>query len=291
MCVCVCVWAGEGAERLGCGEVAMSVSCCLLCRPRAEFITQWNLGDTLSLELPLFERGEYEFAIGWGDGQFEVIRTGQAKHIYEKGGTYLVRIMGTLRGFCFREFRPAGLRRRVNGGSILLSGKRQVDQPRDRRKLVDVVQWGCVRFETPQTVQDRLEEVRDASDTRAYPVEATGCYFYGCTEMTMSAPDAPDLRGVQSLAKCFYDCQNLVGDVSGWAVRGITNMQSMFEGATRFAGDVSSWQTANLQNVDFMFCEATNFAGDCSLWRLRPRQPDNAVAYYSVLACVHLLRR
>ena len=254
----------------------------MLCRPRAEFITQWDLGDSLSLELPLFEGGEYEFAIGWGDGQFEVIRTGHAKHIYEKGGTYLVRIMGTFRGFCFREFRPAGLRLRVNGGSILLSGKRQVDHARDRHKLADVVQWGCVRFETPRTLQDRLEEVRDASDTRAYPVEATGCYFYGCENMTISACDAPDLRGIESLAKCFYNCQNLAGDFSTWSdsVSDITNMQSMFEGATRFNGDVSSWQTSRLQNVEFMFCEATHFTGDCSHWRLRPKQPDTAVLYF-----------
>ncbi len=112
----------------------------------------------------------------------------------------------------------------------------------DEAKLIDIAQWGDV-------VWENLEEA-----------------FYGCSDLTMSATDAPNLSQVTDLSHMFYGCTSFNGYLTNWNTWHITNMDGMFQGATNFNGDISNWNTQNVTNMNQMFYEATAFNGDISNW-------------------------
>ena len=93
------------------------------------------------------------------------------------------------------------------------------DEHNDGNKLVDIVQWGCVRFGN------------------------RGGYFYQCKNLgRLSARDLPDLTGVTNMMAMFYEASAFQSDLlSEWNVSKVTNMERMFWEASAFQSDLSQW--------------------------------------------------
>ena len=109
-------------------------------------------------------------------------------HAYAAPGEYRVAIWGDMGQFGF--------------------GKCDWGKEDNRKKLVDIVQWGCVQL------------------------TQTGHQFYGCRNLgRLSARDVPDLRGVTNMEYMFAGASSFQADLSAWDVSGVTNMEGMFDWA------------------------------------------------------------
>lgn len=110
----------------------------------------------------------------------------------------------------------------------------------DKAKLLTVEQWGNI-------VWNRLS-------------------FFGCSNLQVTAADAPDLSGVTDISNMFRDCTSLSGGVSNWNTENIVFMLNVFMGATSFNGDIGNWNTSNVENMSSMFAQCTVFNQDIGNW-------------------------
>ena len=110
----------------------------------------------------------------------------------------------------------------------------------DKDKILDVSQWGDLAFGVNEG------------------------HFFGCSNLDVSATDAPDLTGVTSLQACFRDSGIGEADLSAWDVSSVTTMSSMFRGSA-FNGDISQWDVSSVTSMSSMFSFG-DFNGDVSQW-------------------------
>lgn len=110
----------------------------------------------------------------------------------------------------------------------------------DKKKLLIVEQWGDI-------VWNRFD-------------------FFGCSNLQVTAADAPDLSGVTDISNMFRDCTSLTGGVSNWNTENIVFMLNVFMGATSFNGDIGNWNTSNVENMSSMFAQCTVFNQDIGNW-------------------------
>ena len=89
----------------------------------------------------------------------------------------------------------------------------------DRLKLLTIAQWGTGKW----TSMERA--------------------FNGCSNMTMTATDEPDLSGVTNMSWMFAGASAFNGDIGGWDTSGVTNMSAMFSGSSAFNQDIGEHPT------------------------------------------------
>jgi surface protein len=90
--------------------------------------------------------------------------------------------------------------------------------------------------------------------------------FWGCSNMSCNATDAPDLSNVTDMTCMFQDCVNFNSDISLWNVSNITIMSSMFSGCVNFNSDIGSWDTSSVENMSGMFAGCYDFNQDIGSW-------------------------
>ena len=112
----------------------------------------------------------------------------------------------------------------------------------DRQKIVSIEQWGDIAW-------------TDMSNS-----------FYGCSNLTYNATDAPDLTSVTSLFRTFELASSFNGDLSNWDVSTITTMYYLFQNATSFNGNITNWDVSNVQTMIALFAGAASFNQDISGW-------------------------
>ena len=110
----------------------------------------------------------------------------------------------------------------------------------DRRKILDVSQWGDLA----------LGVNRD--------------HFYGCSNLDVTATDAPSLTGITELNNIFRNSGITTANLNSWDVSGIENMQEAFRNSS-FNGNISQWDVSNVSNMFNMF-SFSDFNGDISGW-------------------------
>jgi surface protein len=101
----------------------------------------------------------------------------------------------------------------------------------DSLKLTNIGAWGPLRF-----------------------LDGPG-NFYGASNLTITATDAPDLTGMTTMAHMFALCYSLttVPGMESWDTSAITDMSWTFYGARAFNQDLSGWNTANVTTMAHMF--------------------------------------
>lgn len=114
----------------------------------------------------------------------------------------------------------------------------------DKLKLLTIEQWGVI------------------------PWSSMGNAFYGCSNLTYNATDAPDLSAVTNMVRMFTSCSNFNGDISTWDISNVTNTALMFYGATSFNQDISVWNVDNVTNMASMFQGASVFNQDLNNWNV-----------------------
>ncbi len=83
-------------------------------------------------------------------------------------------------------------------------------------------------------------------------VISTDASFYGCTNLTSTATDAPKIT-TTSLSRTFQNCSNFNGAIGNWDVSGVTAIFNMFRIASSFNQDLSSWDISSVANMSAMF--------------------------------------
>ena len=114
----------------------------------------------------------------------------------------------------------------------------------DKLKLLEIKQWGNLRLGN------------------------SGGYFYGCSNLNITASDILNLIGTTSLYGAFRECSK-IGKVEGmdeWDVSTVTNMGYMFSFATSFNQDISSWDVSSVTTMETMFHHADSFNQSISSW-------------------------
>ena len=112
----------------------------------------------------------------------------QAVHTYASAGVYTVSISGHMSGFGFGQ---------PDGDGWFQPSKKGPDSD----KLVDILQWGCVKLGN------------------------RGGYFYCCKNLgALSARDVPDLTETTNLSCMFCGASVFTSDLSAWNVSQATRL-------------------------------------------------------------------
>ncbi len=114
----------------------------------------------------------------------------------------------------------------------------------DRQKILTIEQWGDI----PWTNMERA--------------------FYGASNFTSNAEDAPDLSGVNSMALMFSGATQFNGEIGHWDVSSVTDMQFMFSNAFHFDQDIGDWDVSSVTNMHSMFSAnlSSSFNQDIGGW-------------------------
>ncbi len=111
-------------------------------------------------------------------------------------------------------------------------------------KIQTIVQWGSIEWMSMKSA------------------------FRGCSNLTMTATDKPNLSGVTDMSNMFNNATVFDGNLSNWDVSGVKNMSFMFTDAIAFNGDISDWDVSGVKVMSFMFTGATAFNENLSNWNV-----------------------
>jgi surface protein len=92
--------------------------------------------------------------------------------------------------------------------------------------------------------------------------------FAGASNLTLNAPDVPDLSEVTNMQEAFDGASSFNGDLSGWNTSNVTTMYAMFRNASSFNQDISGWNVSNVTLMSVMFSGASAFNQDISGWNV-----------------------
>ncbi|MDF9801261.1 surface protein [Catalinimonas alkaloidigena] len=114
----------------------------------------------------------------------------------------------------------------------------------DKFKIITVEQWGNIQWKSMERA------------------------FWGCSNLKIPAPDAPDLSEVTSMKYMFQSAERFNQDISHWDVSNVTDMSYMFHTATSFNQNIGQWDVSNVTNMSSMFRYASSFNQDISHWNV-----------------------
>ena len=117
----------------------------------------------------------------------------------------------------------------------------------DKLKLIDISQWGDLN------------------------VGNSNGYFYGCSNLDVSATDTLDLTGTTTLAYAFYGCSGLTSlDTSGWNTSSVTSFYTTFYGCSGLTSlDTSGWDTSSVTSFSKAFSSCSGLTSlDTSGWNV-----------------------
>jgi len=92
-------------------------------------------------------------------------------------------------------------------------------------------------------------------------------YFYGCSNLTISATDILDLTNTTTFELIFASCTSLttIPSINSWDVSNITSLSNAFF-QVPFNDDLSGWTTTSMTNIGNAFHTTANFNQDISGW-------------------------
>ncbi len=114
----------------------------------------------------------------------------------------------------------------------------------DKDQILTVEQWGDIQWQSMESA------------------------FSGCSNLTISATDTPDLSNVSNMRRMFYRAVKFNQNINSWDLSHITNMSYMFDGATVFNQDIGDWDVSNVTDMSGMFYNAKAFNQDIGNWNV-----------------------
>ncbi len=149
-----------------------------------------------------------------------------------------------------------------------------------------------IRF-AGKVVRNKLWRIKQWGDIQWSSFEGA---FFGCTQLQITATDAPNLSNVTDMTEAFRTCNNVnfatahdfnVWDVSNvtdmtllfaftrfnrpvdnWDVSNVTVMEGVFEANAFFNQPLNTWNTSNVTDMRFMFDGAELFNQPLSNWNV-----------------------
>ncbi|BAV95467.1 BspA family leucine-rich repeat surface protein [Ichthyobacterium seriolicida] len=221
-----------------------------------KFISKWKTtSNNEQIKLPIYDGGEYDFTVDWGDGsekQKVTSHTG-ASHTYTTAGEYTVTITEKIEGFNFGKVFNCI---RTNPYSF---DKSSGDYPSpdcyNTDEIINISSWGDLKL---------LNSIEYTEDRKSK--------YYGsfeeCSKLVTLPMEAPNLEGVTNIARMFSGAKAFNGNIGSWNVSKVTNMESMFLGAEAFNQNISSWNVSKVTNMESMFENATSFDQNIGIWNV-----------------------
>ncbi len=201
------------------------------------FLTLWNTSNPGSSSTTVVFPGDgTNYSIYWEDASNPATNgtltgNGTTTITFPAAGTYKVYV--TPGAGTFNRFN-------MNGGT-------------DRRKLLDVNQWGTIEW------------------------TSMGTAFEGCENMSYTATDNPDLSGVTDMSAMFGGARSFNGNIGSWDVSNVTNMRDMFDGARSFNQYIGNWNVSKVTDMWDMFEGAITFNQDLNNWNVSKVTNMNAM--------------
>lgn len=95
-----------------------------------------------------------------------------------------------------------------------------------------------------------------------------GTYFYGCSNLTITATDVLNLTGTTSFSSAFRSCAALttIPSANSWDTSAVTNMAFAFLGTTLFNQNIGSWNTGAVTSMTSTFQQAAAFNQNIGSW-------------------------
>jgi len=114
----------------------------------------------------------------------------------------------------------------------------------DKSKIIDIGQWGDLNLGN------------------------SGMYFYGCSNLTISATDILNISGTTYMRSAFNGASSLtsIPNMSNWDMSNVTDISAMFFRAFVFNQNLSSWNTSSVTVISSIFSYAWAFNGNISSW-------------------------
>ena len=129
----------------------------------------------------------------------------------------------------------------------------------------EVTIWGEIQgfnfFKTNQSAKNIL----DISSWGQVKLGNDQAYFFRCSNLQVSAADAPDLSGTTDLFAMFREATSFNSNINHWDMSGVSNMQDMFYKATNFNQPLDQWDVSNVTSFATMFTSSA-FNQDISGW-------------------------
>ncbi|MDH5404651.1 MAG: BspA family leucine-rich repeat surface protein, partial [Candidatus Heimdallarchaeota archaeon] len=116
----------------------------------------------------------------------------------------------------------------------------------DKSKIIEISQWGNMSLGN------------------------SNGYFYGCSNLVLTATDAPDLTETTTLAYAFALATRLgsAGNMNNWDVSRVINMTWMFRDVTSFNQPIGNWDVSRVADMSYMFSGATSFNQPIGNWNV-----------------------
>jgi hypothetical protein len=114
----------------------------------------------------------------------------------------------------------------------------------DHQKLLSIQQWGTIQWQS-----------------FAYA-------FRNCSNLVITAVDAPDLSNVASMRSMFEGCTALATLPTLWDVSSVTNFRDAFNGASTFIGGIEEWTPVSATTFEGMFKNTASFNADITGWEV-----------------------
>lgn len=198
---------------------------------------------------PLYEGGEYNFNIDWGDGNNDDITTwddGDLTHTYADEGAspYSLTITGKLIGWKFD-----------NGG--------------DKNLMKDITQWGVLQLgNTGSAFSGCANMVITATDAPGLTgITNLSNTFQLCRALTtIPGMGDCDVSAVESFYAMFHSADLFTQDITAWNTSSCNDMAYMFYGADVFNQAIGVWDVSNVTTMTWMFYQNEGFNGDISGW-------------------------
>jgi surface protein len=143
----------------------------------------------------------------------------------------------------------------------------QFNNSGDRRKITDVSNWGTLNITTISAFYGCSNLNVSALDAPTLSTTSMYRMFRECSLLTVSNINSWDVSSVTDMSQVFMSCSNFNQNIGGWDVSNVTDMSQMFSGATSFNQDIGSWDVSNVTNMGNMFSSgATSFNQDIGSW-------------------------
>ena len=112
----------------------------------------------------------------------------------------------------------------------------------DKNKIIDVSNWGNLK------------------------IGNSGHYFYGCSNLEISAKDAPVLSGVTVMTYMFADNIKLNSNFNHWDVSKVQSFSGMFLNTSVYNQPLNKWDTTSAITFNNMFSIADSFNQPLNDW-------------------------
>lgn len=110
--------------------------------------------------------------------------------------------------------------------------------------------------------------IRDIKAWGALNLGDNNGYFYGCSNLTVSATDILDISQLTTLKHAFWQATSLttIPSIDNWDTSNVINMNAVFQAIPSFNQDLSGWDTSSVTNMAGAFFDTTSFDQDLSSW-------------------------